>query len=53
MKFLTILHVYGTYGPETYAYLLDCPATSVEIERSFSMLNRLLAKDRNLNSESI
>lgn len=39
--------------PSTYAFLLKCPASSAEVERSFSMIKKLLAKDRNFNVENI
>ena len=40
-------------SPEIYSYLYECPSTSVEVERSFSMLKKLLSKDRNFNVENI
>ena len=40
-------------SPEDYANLISCQATSCSVERSFSMLNKLLGKDRNFNPENI
>ena len=40
-------------SPEVYAFLLQCPSTSVEVERSFSMLKKLLAKDRTFRDDNI
>ena len=34
-------------NPSTYAALQNCQPTSASVERSFSMLGKLLAKDRN------
>ena len=34
-------------SPTTYGLLHNCQATSASVERSFSMLGKLLAKDRN------
>ena len=34
-------------SPSTYGLLQNCQATSAGVERSFSMLGKLLAKDRN------
>lgn len=40
-------------SPETHLQLLACPPTSISVERSFSMLKKMLAKDRNFNLENI
>ena len=40
-------------SPATYAKLLDCQPTSASVERSFSMLNKMLAKDRNFNPDNV
>ena len=37
----------GRLSPEEYALLQKCPASDARIERSFSKLRKLLAKDRN------
>ena len=39
--------------PNTYAHLLNCFASSVEVEKSFSMIKKLLSKERNFNVENI
>ena len=39
--------------PATYSLLYNCPATSLNVERSFSMLKRMLRVDRNFSSNSI
>ncbi|MGL6120339.1 MAG: hypothetical protein ACRC0V_07510 [Fusobacteriaceae bacterium] len=39
-------------NPETYCFLLKSQATSVQVERSFSILNKFNAKDRNFNDEN-
>jgi len=38
---------------ELYAKLLNCQATSCNVERSFSMLGKLLAKDRHFSPKNI
>ena len=40
-------------APQQYADLLLCQATSATVERSFSMLNKLLVKDRNFNPNNV
>jgi len=40
-------------SPELYAKLLNCQATSCTVERSFSMLNKLLAKDRHFSTQNV
>jgi hypothetical protein len=40
-------------SPSDYCFLQDCPPTSITVERSFSMLKKLLAVDRNFNKENI
>jgi len=40
-------------SPSLYAQLLQCQPTSASVERSFSMLNKLLAKDRNFKPENV
>ena len=38
---------------ELYAQLLNCQATSCTVERSFSMLGKLLAKDRHFSPNNV
>lgn len=40
-------------SPETYLYLKNCIPTSIPVERSFSMLKKMLQYDRNFNTENI
>jgi len=40
-------------SPELYAKLLNCQATSYTVERSFSMLGNLLAKDRHFSPKIV
>lgn len=40
-------------SPDVYALLLKCQATSVSVERSFSMLSKILAKDRNFRPDNV
>ena len=40
-------------NPEDISNLWNCPATSISVERSFSMLGKLLRKDRNFKIENI
>ena len=40
-------------SPQLYGQLLQCQATSASVERSFSILNKLLAKDRNFNPANV
>jgi hypothetical protein len=40
-------------SPLLYGLLQNCQATSAEVERSFSMLKKLLAKDRNFLPENV
>lgn len=40
-------------SPVEYMLLLECIPTSVSVERSFSMLKKLLVKDRNFDSNNI
>ena len=40
-------------NPATYALLQQCQPTSASVERSFSMLNKLLVKDRNFLPNNI
>ena len=40
-------------APATYAKLLNCQPTSASVERSFSMLDKMLAKDRNSNPQNV
>ena len=37
----------------TYAKLLNCQPTSASVELSFSMLNKMLVKDRNFNPQNV
>jgi len=39
--------------PELHAKLLNCQATSRNVERRFSMLNKFLAKDRHFSSDNV
>lgn len=39
--------------PETYSKLQECQATSCSVERTFSVLNKILAKDRNFKTCNI
>jgi len=40
-------------SPELYAKLSNCQATSYTVERSFSMLRNLLAKDRHFSQKNV
>lgn len=40
-------------SPSIYCALRRCPPSSISVERSFSMLNKLLAKDRNFLAENV
>ena len=40
-------------SPSTYGLLQKCQATSASVERSFSMLGKLLAKDRNFLPDNV
>lgn len=40
-------------SPALYAKLLQCQATSCSVERSFSMLGKLLAKDRQFDQDNV
>jgi len=40
-------------SPELYAKLLNCQATSCSLERSFSMLRKLWAKDRHFSPTNV
>ena len=40
-------------SPALYAKLLQCQATSCSVERSFSMLGKLLAKDRKFAQDNV
>ena len=40
-------------SPADYVLLLKCQPTSVSVERSFSMLGKLLTKDRNFSPENV
>ena len=52
---IKIIMNYGNenISPSTYIELKKCPPASISVERSFSMLNKLLAKDRNFKHENI
>ena len=43
----------GSISPSTYSRIIDCHPTGIPVARSFSMLNKLLSKDRNFLPESI
>ena len=40
-------------SPTIYQLLRECPPTSISVERSFSMLKKLLAKDRNFDKKHV
>ena len=40
-------------SPHVYHMLQNCQPTSASVERSFSMLKKLLAKDRNFKAENV
>jgi len=40
-------------SPELYAKLLNCQATSYSVERSFSMLRKLLVKGRHFSPDNV
>ena len=40
-------------SPAQYTQLYECPATSIVVERSFSMLKRMLRVDRNFTDLNI
>jgi len=40
-------------SPELYAKLLKCQAISCSVEGSFSMLRKLLAKDRHFSPDNV
>lgn len=40
-------------SPTSYLLLQNCPPTSISVERSFSMLKKLLASDRNFYPDNI
>ena len=40
-------------SPELHAKLLNCQATSCNVERRFSMLGKLLAKDRHFSPDNV
>ncbi|KAF7692928.1 hypothetical protein CDIK_2382, partial [Cucumispora dikerogammari] len=40
-------------SPEDYLYLSNCPLTSISVERSFSMLRRMLRRERHFKVENI
>jgi hypothetical protein len=42
-----VLQQLSNISPSLFVTLCGCPPTSVGVERSFSMLKKLLAKDRN------
>ena len=37
----------------TLSFLLDAPATSIDVERSFSLLGKLLNKDRPFDMDNV
>ena len=39
-------------SPEIYAQLMKCPPSSASVERSFSMLNAMMVKNRNFSEEN-
>ena len=40
-------------SPSIYACLHECPVTSIAVERSFSMLNKMLCEDRQFAKDNI
>ena len=40
-------------SPSMYQLLRECPPTSISVERSFSMLKKLIATDRNFNEVNL
>ena len=40
-------------SPELYAKLLNCQASSSSVERSFSMLQKLLSNDRHFSPDNV
>ena len=42
-----------TIDPTSYALLQKAQPTSAAVERSFSMLNKLLRKDRNFDAKNV
>lgn len=40
-------------SPADYMHLKKCPATSIAVERSFSMLGKMLDEDRNFKNDNI
>lgn len=53
-SFVDIIQLRRTdISPTLYGYLQQCQATSVCVERSFSILKKLLAKDRNFSSDNV
>ena len=40
-------------GPELYAKLLNCQATSCTVEQSFSMLRKALANHRHFSPDNV
>lgn len=43
----------SSISPSTYNQILNCHPTGAPVERSFSMLNKLLTKDRNFLPENV
>jgi len=44
---------FGNISPSIYACLHKYPVTSIAVERSFSMLNKMLCEDRKFAKENI
>ncbi len=40
-------------SPKTYVYLNECQPTSIQVERSFSLLQNILDDNRNFKNENI
>ena len=40
-------------SPEIYSQLMKCPPSSASVERSFSMLNSMMVKNRNFSDKNI
>jgi hypothetical protein len=41
------------YSPYYHSKILECPATTIIIERSFSMLQKVFTKDRHFNYKNL
>lgn len=48
-----VSHSNGNISPDMYVALKNCIPTSIAVERSFSMLNKMLSKDRNFAPNNV